>query len=470
MTGVPGEWQPTRRSDVFDLALAGLLGVAAGVSLYIGGDAALFGSMSDYWRPAGVALTALCIAPLAVRRRFPLVALATTTATFVPLDVLEVPELSVRPVALFIVLYTAGAYGRRHRDLVRGASVAAIVGLVVWALATRTEGYEGTVSLALVNALTAFQNVFYLVAAWLLGDLARTRREREATLERQAHELRAMQDQAAARAVVDERVRIARELHDVVAHHVSVMGVQAGAARRVLASRPDEVPGLLASIEESSRMAVGELAQLLGLLRNGDGGNEHSPGDRPGGAGDTADVPPSEGGVVVTGPQPTLADLDALAAQMREAGLTVATDVDPAVRTADALPPAVALSAYRIVQEALTNTLRHAGRGTSVRVDVVLHAGAVEVGISDDGHGTAGPPGSGHGLAGMRERVALVGGELHTGRRAGDGYEVRAWLPLDGHRRGARRPDAPDAARPRAEDPHADPPPDARADLQRSDR
>ena len=156
---------------------------------------------------------------------------------------------------------------------------------------------------------------------------------------------------------------------------------------------------------------------------------------------------------------------------MREAGLTVTTDVDPAVRTADALPPAVALSAYRIVQEALTNTLRHAGRGTSVRVDVVLHAGAVEVGISDDGHGTAGPPGSGHGLAGMRERVALVGGELHTGRRTGGGYEVRAWLPLDGHRRGTRRPDAPDAAPqddPQA-GPHA-PAPDAGAELQGSDR
>ncbi len=144
---------------------------------------------------------------------------------------------------------------------------------------------------------------------------------------------------------------------------------------------------------------------------------------------------------------------------MREAGLTVVTDVDPASREADVLPPALALSAYRIVQEALTNSLRHAGRGTAVRVEVSLHAGAVEVEVRDDGHGTAGPPGSGHGLAGMRERVALVGGELRTGRRAGGGYEVRAWLPLDGHPRGARVPDAPGLA---AERPIAD--------LHRSDR
>ncbi len=368
--------------------------------------------------------------------------LGVITTAFVPLTVLEVPELNATVVALFIALYTAGAYGLRRRDLVRGAAVATIVALVLWSLATRSDGYEGTVSLALVNALTAFQNIFYLAAAWFLGDLVRNRRWREATLVRQADELRAAQADEAARAVLDERVRIARELHDVVAHHVSVMGVQAGAARRVLTSRPEEVPALLASVEESSRQAVGELGQMLGLLRRADGGDGGPGGHRVGDGPDTG----VGGRAQVSGPQPTLAGLDTLVAQMREAGLEVATDVDRPDLTADNLPPAVALSAYRIVQEALTNTLKHAGRGASAEVGVTRHAGAVEVVITDDGRGgtASGAAGvatattSGHGLVGMRERVALVGGELRAGRRSGGGYEVRAWLPLDGRAQGQR--------------------------------
>jgi signal transduction histidine kinase len=387
------------------------------------------------------------VAPLALRRRLPLVVLVVLTTAFVPLRVLEVPEVNITAVTLFIALYTAGAYGDRRRDLARGAAVSAIVILLLWSLATRSDGYEGTVSLILVNAFTTFQNVFYLVAAWVLGDLVRTRRRREATLQRQADELRAAQAAGATRAVLDERVRIARELHDVVAHHVSVMGVQAGAARRVLAGRPEEVPPLLASIEESSRQAVGELAQMLGLLRRADGrvtdGDPTSDGPL---AGDR--VTGSLGGADPGGPQPTLARLDALVDHMREAGLEVTTDLDDP--RPDDLPPAVALSAYRIVQEALTNTLKHAGRGAVALVRVSRHAGAVEIVVSDDGAGataagraagrpagtapagTAGTTAAGHGLVGMRERVALVGGELRAGRHPGGGYEVRAWFPVDG--------------------------------------
>src|SRR5688500_17684326 len=115
----PAGWQPTRRSDLFDLALAAVLGVAAAVSLHIGGAPVLFASTPDSWRPAGIARVTLCIAPLAVRRRFPLTVLAVTTAAFLPVQVLEVPEVKVSPVGIFIALYTAGAYGRLHRDLVR---------------------------------------------------------------------------------------------------------------------------------------------------------------------------------------------------------------------------------------------------------------------------------------------------------------------------------------------------------------
>jgi signal transduction histidine kinase len=213
-------------------------------------------------------------------------------------------------------------------------------------------------------------------------------------------------------------VRIARELHDVVAHHVSVMGVQAGAARRVLESRPEAVPELLGSIETSSRQAVGELQRMLGLLR--------ADADR--------DDPARREDRAGAGPQPTIAQLDALVGQMNEAGLVVSATVEGGI---EGLPAAVDLSAYRIVQEALTNTLKHAGAGTAVRVDLHRRPRALEIAVTDDGRAgavTGGAEGDGegghHGLVGMRERVALLGGELKVGRAGRGGFEVRAWLPL----------------------------------------
>jgi signal transduction histidine kinase len=208
-------------------------------------------------------------------------------------------------------------------------------------------------------------------------------------------------------------VRIARELHDVVAHHVSVMGVQAGAARRVLESRPEAVPELLGSIETSSRQAVGELQRMLGLLR------ADADRDDPAGREDRAGA----------GPQPTIAQLDALVGQMNEAGLVVSASVEGGT---EGLPAAVDLSAYRIVQEALTNTLKHAGAGTAVRVDLHRRPRALEITVADDGRAGVEGDGEGghHGLVGMRERVALLGGELKVGRARRGGFEVRAWLPL----------------------------------------
>ncbi|HEY8525945.1 MAG TPA: sensor histidine kinase [Acidimicrobiales bacterium] len=446
-------WQPTRRSDAADVALTAVLGATAAVSLHIGGDPLIVpAEMADYHRPLGIAVVTLIVAPLAVRRRFPLTVLAVVTAAYVPLSLGRVPELSVAPIAYFIAFYTAGAYGGRRRELVRLAAVIVIFALVVEGIAASSDSYEGNVNPWLINILTAVQNLFYLAAAWLLGDLARTGREREAKLVAQADALRAAQAERARRAVVDERVRIARELHDVVAHHVSVMGVQAGAARRVLDARPEAVPELLGSIETASRQAVGELQRTLGLLRADPGasGSGARDGRRigdayPGGDGDR------DG-------QPSLAQLDALVGQMRDAGL----DVDASVEGSTAgLPAAVDLSAYRIVQEALTNTLKHAGAGTAARVQVARRARALEITVADDGRAGGGDPAgtgpdgdddggpgaeagagtvtdgtdssggtSGHGLLGMRERVALLGGELKYGRARGGGFEVRAWLPL----------------------------------------
>jgi signal transduction histidine kinase len=207
--------------------------------------------------------------------------------------------------------------------------------------------------------------------------------------------------------VTAERTRIARELHDVVAHSVSVMVVQAGAARKVLDKQPERASQAMASIESTGRQSLNELRRLLGMLRQADG--------------------------EATGraPQPSIEHVETLVAQTREAGLPVTLEIEGFPRT---LAPGVDLSAYRIVQEALTNTMKHAG---PAHAEVRLCYGGefLEVIITDDGRGADGEHATGanggHGLVGMQERVSLFGGELHAGNRAGGGFTVRATLPLE---------------------------------------
>ncbi len=198
-----------------------------------------------------------------------------------------------------------------------------------------------------------------------------------------------------------ERTRIARELHDVVAHHMSVMVIQAGAARQLLGERPEDARRALAAVEEAGRQGLSAMPGLLRALR-----------------------PEGNGGV--RAPQPTLDELDELVAQLRVAGLPVDVRLDGTPRP---LPPGVDLSAYRVVQEALTNTRKHAG---PARAEVVIRYDptALEVAITDDGYGLVDGPRAGHGLLGMRERVAVFGGELHTGSRPEGGYAVTARFPL----------------------------------------
>jgi signal transduction histidine kinase len=198
--------------------------------------------------------------------------------------------------------------------------------------------------------------------------------------------------------VLDERTHIARELHDVVAHHVSLIGVQAGAARTALASSPDATRDALLAIEASSRAAVGEMHALLGALRDGDDG-------------------------APLAPQPGLAQLEPLVATFRATGLDVQLD---ACRAAD-LPPALDLTCFRIVEEALTNVVRHSGaRSATVRVQV--DADEVRVTITDPGPAVGGP-GRGRGLVGLAERVALFGGRHRAGPTGSGGFEVAATLP-----------------------------------------
>ncbi|MFN2502925.1 MAG: sensor histidine kinase, partial [Acidimicrobiales bacterium] len=209
----------------------------------------------------------------------------------------------------------------------------------------------------------------------------------------------------ARRAVFDERVRIARELHDVVAHHVSVMGLQAGGARRVMARQPGRAEEALSSIEASSRQAVAELHRLLGFLRRDADGEDSAP-------------------------QPDLRQLDTLVADVARGGLHVDVSVEGQPRP---LPPTVELSGYRIVQEALTNVVRHAG-AAKARVTIRYERRALQLDVVDDGSGAApdaGNTGAGLGLIGMRERVGLHGGQLSVGPRPDGGFGVCASIPID---------------------------------------
>jgi len=244
---------------------------------------------------------------------------------------------------------------------------------------------------------------FYAIA-WVLGKTVRHRQLRGDRLEARTAELEAQREAQIQAAVTDERARIARELHDIVAHSVSLMVLQAGAARQALDRQPEKARAPLLSVESTGRSAMSELRRLVAMLRQ--------PGDDE-----------------QLAPQPSLRHLDLLVGQMRDAGLKVELD---AQGNFDAIPPGVDLSAYRIAQEALTNVLKHSG-ATDVNLRVRDDGGAVEVTVEDNGRGSSGNGTvvGGHGLIGMRERANLFGGQFEAGGRPGGGFRVFAHLPYE---------------------------------------
>lgn len=273
-------------------------------------------------------------------------------------------------------------------------------------------GVGGAVTVLLLDGLTASvpwgEVVFgslVLFVAWYVGRRLRMRQER-------ADQVRREHAAEAQRIVTQERARIARELHDVVAHRVSLMTVQAGAARAVAAEDLESAVRAMGAVEEAGRQALDELRHLLGVLRP-----ETNPD--------------------ALGPQPGLADLPKLIEQVRGAGLDIRLAMDSVPRE---LPARVDLFAFRIVQEALTNVLKHAGSGVHAEVRLGTAGGAITIEVLDDGHGvtdTAGPDVAaggtrGHGIIGMRERALLLGGTLEAGPRPGGGFRVLAQLPIGG--------------------------------------
>jgi signal transduction histidine kinase len=264
---------------------------------------------------------------------------------------------------------------------------------------------EVTFVLRTTNDLADYAFILaFLVGAWLAGRGMRVRQQRAEELFARAVRAEVEREEQARAAVAEERGRIARELHDVISHSVSVMVVQAGAAEQVLGTDADQVRTSLRAIQQTGRDARLELRRLLGLLRSDGGDGDRDPGYRP---------------------QPGLAQLDGLAEQLRASGLDLDVRTDGPVRD---LPGGLDLAAYRIVQEAVTNAVKHSG-GRRAWVLIRFCSDALDIEVSDDGRGTD-VAGSGFGIAGMRERVALYGGELTHGRRPDGGYGVHARLPL----------------------------------------
>jgi signal transduction histidine kinase len=352
--------------------------------------------------------------PLVVRRRYPLAVLIVVGVLYLVIRWRQTGDTFVPSVVLFLAMYTAGAW-ERNRTVARWSRIGVIVGMFAWLSVTLVdylvqpppfEDAAGPLDPVLAAVLYDIVfNLLYFLSAYFFGNLAWLSARRKAELEHSTAELHRSQERNTHGAIVAERVRIARDLHDVVAHHVSVMGVQAGAARRVLDTDPELSRAALKTVEETARTAIGELRGLLGVLR--------------------AEDQPADENVSLSG-TPGLDQLDELVSTARSTGLRVEHGVYGEPRP---VPDAVALSAYRVVQEALTNVVRHAG-AHSADVRVRYLANALEIEITDDGRG-AGTHDSGFGLLGMRERVAVHGGELEAGPRRGTGYRVRASLPIE---------------------------------------
>jgi signal transduction histidine kinase len=339
--------------------------------------------------------------PLVVRRRLPFAVFAVGAATLAVQGTLGLYSPTFAFLAVNLALYSLAAYGERR---LAGFGVVAWAALLALHTAWVVAGAWPQVTTAGLYDL--FNDFVLLAAAWTAGVGVRERRARAAELEGRAARLERERDEKARQAATQERLRIARELHDVVAHSLSVIGVQAGAARLVLDADPDPARAreAIASIEATANRAMGEMRRALGILRDSDRSD------------------------AALAPLPGLDQLPSLLKQMRAAGLPVELTVEGTPRP---LAKSIDLSLYRIVQEALTNALKHA-RATRAEVVVRWTADDVKLEITDDGRGSApsAAPAEGAGTIGMRERVALFGGDLRVGPRPQGGYAVQARLPV----------------------------------------
>jgi signal transduction histidine kinase len=377
-------WERLTRIDVriWDGLLAAVALVNAQLDLWLARDTGPGVREPDL---LAAAILVVATAPLYERRRRPVMVAAVVAAAVLAFGAISHPATETL-LSLAVAAYSVAAYQRRS-----AGQTMAILALLIASAVSWSDANPNWVEMA--------SNAFFTVGIpFAIGRIVWNRRRR---LDRE-------REVAARDAVALERSRIARELHDVVAHSMSVMVVQAGAARAVLRKDPDETERALSAIEESGRAGLAEMRRLLDV----DG-----------------EVAPS------LTPQPGLERLDELMGRMRATGLEVELVVEGDVRP---LAAGVDLSAYRIVQEALTNALKHGGDGVHARVLLRYRDEAIDVEVTDDGRGPSPGANGGRGLIGMRERVAFLGGELRTGARPAGGFLVHARLPVAGG--GAARP------------------------------
>jgi signal transduction histidine kinase len=368
-----------------DVLLAG--GLAVAYLLEVLGESGFAGD-----RTVSVPAAVVFCASLAVRRRLPLAPLGLGLA-LIELSNLAAPALANAGTFTFgfvIAIYSAGAYSEG-----RAALAAALIVLAAIPLAAIEPG----------EASSAADWGFFLMffgGPFVAGRVIRHRRGRERALEGRAVELAQESEERARAAVAEERIRIARELHDVVSHAVSVIVLQARGARRNLPDEDGRLREALDVIERSGTEALAEMRRLLNILRQHDE-------------------------ELALAPQPSLRRIGDLVQSVRSAGLPVELTVEGDIED---LPPGVDVSAYRIVQEALTNALKHAGPARAL-VAIRRLDGELEIEVLDTGPGASDGDGAGQGLVGMRERVAVYGGELEAGRRAEGGYALSARLPVE---------------------------------------
>jgi signal transduction histidine kinase len=342
--------------------------------------------------------------PVIFRRTYPVEAFAVVIADGA-LQVLLLRRPAGVDLAVLIMLYTLAA-SRPRRVSLRGLAICLAGGT---AAIVRWHPVRVGLDLDLLGTEAAIFGAPVLLA-WLLGDSTRWRRGYYLALEERAARLERERDAQAKVAAAAERARIAREIHDVVAHNVSVMVVQADGAAFALDASPQRAREALAAISATGRRALAEMRSLLGVLR------------------DSADPGDDLAGTPALAPQPGIGELGDLLEQARAAGLPVSLTVSGVPRP---VPQGEALAVYRVVQESLTNVRKHGGPGVTAAVCLGYDEEGLVIRITDDGAGAAATAdGTGHGLAGMRERVELYGGAVRTGPRAGGGYEVVARLPV----------------------------------------
>ena len=362
---------------VFDALLAAVVFV---MSIFVSmGEDTLAWRQFDEIMPTAVLVSAVASGSLLWRRTRPLVILGLLMA-------LDVLPSSVAPpdstYAIPFALYSAGRYGENDRwNFVLLAAAIVIVTFPAY----MDDGDLPEFALG----------VILMFAIWYAGRRVRFRGERLAELEERRRE-------EALRTVVEERTRIARELHDVVAHRVSLMTVQAGAARTIATDDPEKAAEAMGAVERAGREVLGELRHLLGVLR-----------------------PDAEGDLF---PQPGLIDIPHLVDEFNEAGLEVTLSAHGGELE---LPVRMELAVYRIVQEALTNALRHAGPDARAMVRLETNGEGVRIEVTDDGIGASPGVNGGHGIVGMRERAQLLGGSLYAGPGPRGGYSVSAYLPME---------------------------------------